>query len=157
MYVCTFAPTCTCIYSSAHTLFPCTLGCSMKGNCPVEYCIYVTIHHPIHRFGSGYTLQAKVNPAMAGDPTSPPPYSSLTTAPPGQPTGPHMQSGVVGGAQEGIIDATPLKLFIEQSFQGAVLLEEHQVHPCGLICKYTTLLCTCCGTEWNLFNLKTPQ
>ena len=35
-----------------------------------------------------------------------------------------MQSGMVGG----IIDATQLKLFIEQSFQGAVLLEEHQVH-----------------------------
>ena len=65
---------------------------------------------------------------MAAGPIPPPLSSSLTTAPPAQPTSPYMQSGMVGGAQEGIIDATQLKLFIEQSFQGAVLLEEHQVH-----------------------------
>ena len=94
---------------------------------------------------------------MAAGPIPPPLSSSLTTAPPAQPTSPYMQSGMVGGAQEGTIDATQLKLFIEQSFQGAVLMEEHQVHvvlyiPASILHCYAHVV-----EYWNPSNLKTPQ
>ena len=106
-----------------------------------------------HRFGSGYTLQAKVNPLLAGQETPPQttpkssagsPLLPLETEDPvvnrGTSSGTFSQGsadrvtasaaggggGLSGGLQE--MDTNALKYFIDQSFPGAVLMEEHQVN-----------------------------
>ena len=92
------------------------------------------------RYGSGYTLQAKINPAMVTpanipNPTSEPPLHPLQTEPPlvneeahvDAPYNDPARTEAVSRAHGVVIDTTGLKYFIEQSFQGARLVEEHQV------------------------------
>ena len=81
--------------------------------------LYLATYAHVHRFSDGYTLQVKVkttayteSPA-AGEavPSPPPPY----TAEPGMPP-------------QDIDIINRLKGYIQQSFYGSVLLEEHQVY-----------------------------
>ena len=88
------------------------------------------------RYGSGYTLQAKINSAIVAptnipNPTSESPLPALeaetsVAAPHNVPP----KTVAVGSAQGVVIDTTGLKYFIEQSFPGARLVEEHQVCAC---------------------------
>ena len=79
----------------------------------------------VYRFGHGYTLQAKVKSEAGGNEpqttgVAPPPPTTGGLPPPytAQPEVPLQDMGLV----------YHLKGFIQQSFYGSVLLEEHQVY-----------------------------
>ena len=110
------------------------------------------LHVFVFRFGSGYTLQAKVNPALAGQetPDSTPKSSSGSPLPPLETNDPGVNrgtsssgafpqvgaAGVGGGGDQ--VDTGGFKYFVEQKFPGAVLMEEHQVCVCVVAC-----MCVC--------------
>ena len=77
-----------------------------------------------YRFGTGYTLQARVQTGIGVELSplsrSPPPYSPTAGTPPSYP--PH---AAPQGEDVSLINN--VKAFIGQSFVGAVLTEEHQV------------------------------
>ena len=118
-------------------------------------CVALYIH--LHRFGAGYTLQAKVNPLLAGleTPENTPKSSSASPLPPLETAAPEVNRGTSssstfsqesGGGGVGVggrgggedLDTTALKHFLEQSFPGAALMEEHQV--CVFVC---VCVCVC--------------
>ena len=94
------------------------------------------------RFGSGYTLQAKINPLDAGinnpDTT---PKTSLSPLLPVETSTQQVSTNETevvhhtdriaatgrGETYGAGVDTRALKSFIEESFQGALLMEEHQV------------------------------
>ena len=101
--------------------------------------LHYTAVYMAFRFGSGYTLQAKINPLTNGivtpETTNKPSTGSLL---PNLETTPLTNSKEASVAisyhadtsavvQGSTADTTGLKNFIEQSFQGARLMEEHQV------------------------------
>ena len=95
--------------------------------------------HLLHacRFGSGYTLQAKINPDGISTPDTPsvspllPIETSTSVANSSKDKlashGPSVAAAVRGGGDGAVVDTSALKSFIEESFQGAMLMEEHQV------------------------------
>ena len=88
------------------------------------------------RYGSGYTLQAKINPAVVTPDNilRESPLFPVANEPPAVSKRPNVatshneQSEVAPLSRADVmVDTTGLKHFIEQSFHGARLVEEHQV------------------------------
>ena len=123
------------------------------------------------RFGSGYTLQAKVNPALAGQetPDSTPKSSSGSPLPPLETNDPGVNRGAsssgafpqvgaagVGGGEDQV-DTGGFKYFVEQKFPGAVLMEEHQVCGCVYVrvCMCVALCVALCVCVYMIVNMYT--
>lgn len=73
------------------------------------------------RFSDGYTLQAKVKGLETWSPDAPPPPEPSSSEQP-PPYSTEAQSVITHGVTNAV------KHFIEQSFPGSILTEEHQVH-----------------------------
>ncbi len=93
---------------------------------------------PSFRFGSGFTLQAKVKLSAPPEPVFEPTrkFSFLrqgsklsNLSPPTSPTAVAPDTPLGGGGTFNPYDTTSLHIFVKEAFPGAVLLEEHQV--CG--------------------------
>ena len=80
-----------------------------------------------HRFGSGYTLQIKIQPVVAGktfDQHSIHRTHSRSRSPTPTPPSPSHHKGA---APSNPYDTTEIERFITETFPGAYLLEHHQV------------------------------
>ena len=76
-------------------------------------------NHSIYRFGDGYTLQAKVSTTKTN------PVQDSQQSPAQSLSSPQPQ--VLASLLQPEFDTSALKNFIQQTFPGAMLMEEHQV------------------------------
>ena len=88
-------------------------------------CITVTLLLCIHRFGAGFTLQAKVGLKTSSIAESEENSPSLSSA----------------AADSDAYNTESLDAFIREEFPGAVLREKHQVRCSIVIIEHTLVIC----------------